>query len=321
LLCEREQHDGLPVTDCTQTPHTPDWQTKLLVKHTLDQRFLDTAQEWFDPLAGAIAAHHDDADGPVLVGVNGSQGSGKSTLCDYLQGALTEQYGKRALACSIDDFYLSQQQRASLAKKVHPLCATRGVPGTHDIALLKATLAQLLDPARSADVVIPSFDKTTDDPRPLQALKCWSGDLDILLLEGWCMGVGPQDEQALLQPINALEAEEDSDGIWRRWVNRNLSQDYLPIYDVVDFWVMLAAPDFDCVLAWRSEQEEKSRLSVTDTALPNALKSPKDLQRFIQHFERLTQEALATLPERVDYLLSLDALRNVRRITHRLPRL
>ena len=306
------------MTESTQTPHIPDWQAALLARHSLGRGYLERAQEWFDPLAGVIAAHHNSANRPVLVGLNGSQGSGKTTLCDYLQGALTHQYGKRALALSIDDFYLTHQQRLSLAQTVHPLCATRGVPGTHDIALLNATVTQLLDPARSADVVIPSFDKATDDRKPAQALGRWSGDLDVLLLEGWCLGVRPQEDETLVQPINPLEAQEDTEAVWRQWVNRSLAEDYVPFYECVDFWVMLAAPDFDCVLAWRSEQEEKLRRSLADAATPNALQSPEDLQRFVQHYERLTRECLATLPDRVDYLLSLDARRKVRAVSHRL---
>ena len=308
------------MTESTQTPRIPDWQAALLARHSLGRGYLERAQEWFDPLAGSIAAHHNSAGRPVLVGLNGSQGSGKTTLCDYLQTALTEQHGKRALALSIDDFYLTQQQRLHLAENVHPLCATRGVPGTHDIALLNATVTRLLNPARSADVVIPSFDKATDDRKPAQALERWSGTLDVLLLEGWCLGVRPQKDEALVQPINTLEEQEDSDGIWRQWVNRSLAEDYVPFYECVDFWVMLAAPDFDCVLAWRSEQEDKLRQSLADTAAPNALQSPEELRRFVQHYERLTRECLATLPSRVDYLLSLDARRKVHAVSHRLLR-
>jgi D-glycerate 3-kinase len=261
--------------------------------------------------------HQNGADRPILVGLNGSQGSGKTTLCDYVQTALAEQYGKRALALSIDDFYLTREQRLALASNMHPLCATRGVPGTHDMGLLGTTVAQLLDSSRSSDVVIPRFNKATDDRAPAQELERWSGGLDVLLLEGWCLGVLPQTDEMLVSPINALEANEDADGVWRQWSNRNLAEHYVPFYASVDFWVMLAAPDFDCVLAWRTEQEEKLRQSLSDTASSNALQSPQALQRFVQHYERLTRQCLATLPDRVDYLLSLDAHRTVRAVSQR----
>ena len=296
----------------------PDWESALLARHRLGSSYLSSAQEWFDPLANAIASHHDGAARPILVAVNGSQGSGKTTLCDYLQSSLQAQHGKRALALSIDDFYLTFGERQRLAETVHPLCATRGVPGTHDIDLLKTTVTQLLDPARSSDVVIPSFDKATDDRKAAKELERWTGALDIVLLEGWCLGARPQEEDVLAPPINALEEQEDSDGIWRRWANRCLADDYLPLYGCVDFWVMLAAPDFDCVLAWRSEQEQKLRESVANDSITKALQSPEDLHRFVQHYERLTKECLARLPGRVSYLLSLDVQRNVRAASHRL---
>ena len=36
---------------------------------------------------------------------------------------------------SLDDLYLPKAERLRLARDVHPLLATRGVPGTHDVAL------------------------------------------------------------------------------------------------------------------------------------------------------------------------------------------
>ena len=71
----------------------------------------------------------------MVVGLAGAQGSGKSTMAPRLAGRLAAT-GLRAHVLALDDFYLTHDERAELARSVHPLLATRGVPGTHDLALL-----------------------------------------------------------------------------------------------------------------------------------------------------------------------------------------
>ncbi len=72
-------------------------------------------------------------------GLAGLQGSGKSTLAAQLCAALTQR-GIATLAMSLDDFYFGRGERKRLARDVHPLLATRGVPGTHDLDLLARTV-------------------------------------------------------------------------------------------------------------------------------------------------------------------------------------
>src|SRR5690606_16206395 len=79
------------------------------------------------PLADSIAEAARVAGRCVVVGVCGSQASGKSTLCAVVAHLLAEA-GLKAAVLSIDDLYLTHQERAALAGAVHPLLATRGVP-------------------------------------------------------------------------------------------------------------------------------------------------------------------------------------------------
>ena len=109
----------------------------------------------------------------MLVAINGSQGSGKTTVCDYLRDELQASYGLRTLSLSLDDFYLTRAQRQELAETVHPLLATRGVPGTHDMQLLADTLDALLDREPSV-IAIPRFDKALDDRCPGKPGMWWS---------------------------------------------------------------------------------------------------------------------------------------------------
>ncbi|MYJ73656.1 MAG: hypothetical protein F4089_00575, partial [Gammaproteobacteria bacterium] len=74
--------------------------------------------------------------GTPSAGLGGGQGAGKSTLGRLIAQA-GSMLGIRIEVLSIDDFYLTKEQRLQLAEDVHPLLATRGPPGTHDVAGLR----------------------------------------------------------------------------------------------------------------------------------------------------------------------------------------
>lgn len=264
------------------------------------------AQQWFTPLSVAIKEHQSGARKPVLIAINGCQGSGKTTVCDYLRVDLEENHGLRVVSLSLDDFYLTRAQRQELARVVHPLLSTRGVPGTHDMPLLRSTLAALL--AQTSDAVeIPRFDKALDDRRPGSGVEVVSGDVDVVLLEGWCLGARGQTEAELVEPVNELEACDDPDGKWRRYVNEILLREFESLYALVDLWVMLAAPSFDCVYQWRLEQEQK----LASRSCGEGIMSASQLSRFIQFYERITRHCLAQLPGRSHYVYQLDQHRQV----------
>ncbi|RQW79014.1 MAG: hypothetical protein EHM62_06915, partial [Methylococcus sp.] len=189
------------------------------------------------PLAAWIAEQKQD--GPLIVGINGAQGSGKSTLSDFLRLLLEQYHGQRVAVLSIDDLYLTRAERKALAREVHPLLITRGVPGTHDVELGLTTL-QRLRTATEVDLTpLPAFDKAADDRRPEAEWPVFRGRPDIILLEGWCMGATPQPESALREPVNALERDEDADGRWRDFVNRQLETDYRRLFAELDRLIFL----------------------------------------------------------------------------------
>jgi D-glycerate 3-kinase len=285
-----------------------------LDQQRLDFAYLRDAQRWFAPLAESLALHQSSASSappgaPPLVAVNGCQGSGKTTLCAYLAASLQAQYGLRVLPLSLDDFYLTRARRRELAAGVHPLLATRGVPGTHDMVLLNDTLDKLLAPPGPDPVPVPRFDKARDDRRRRPLWDKVEGRLDLILLEGWCLGARPQSAIELVQPVNELERREDPDAFWRDYVNEALRRDFSPLYDRVDRWVMLQAPSFACVYRWRLEQEHKLARSRAKAGV--AVMTDGQVARFIEYYQRLTEHCLATVPATVDYLFTLDEERRV----------
>ncbi len=262
-----------------------------------------------DVITDYVARQARPDAGALVVGLCGAQGAGKSTVAKTARDAL-EARGLRTVILSLDDLYLTRAQRTALARDVHPLLATRGPPGTHDVALGVALLASL---KAGQDVVLPVFDKLADDRAPPQAWRQISGSADVVLFEGWCVGARPQPQALLGDPINALERERDADGAWRAYVNRALVKDYPAIFAGIDRLVMLRAPGFEVVAGWRLEQEAQTLAGSRGGRGMDA----GEIENFIQHYERLTRWMLDEVPARADLVLALDPDRTLCGVTER----
>ncbi len=259
----------------------------------------------------AYLLRKNDKKRPWLVGLSGLQGSGKSTLAAQLVARAGTQ-GVHALAMSIDDFYLGRAARQRLARTVHPLLATRGVPGTHDLALLENTLRDLRRAGTRRPARVPRFDKGCDTRLAPSRWRQVKRSPDLVILEGWCIGVTAEPAQALRRPLNLLERDEDADARWRTWVNAQLGLGYAALWQRLDRLVLLRAPHFPVVSNWRDEQENSLRRRNAPHAMSTAA-----LRRFLMHYERLSRQALRGLPERADLHLALGKQRHVRRIRER----
>ncbi len=213
--------------------------------------------------------------------------------------------GLRAVTLSLDDLYLTLPERVDLARVVHPLLRTRGVPGTHDTALGGSILDALLAgrPAR-----IPQFSKALDDRLPPLRARHVDGSSDIILLEGWCIGAAPQEPSELETPINSLEAEFDPVGIWRRYVNDQLAGPYAAWFARIDHLVMLKAPSFESIIRNRILQEHKLR--VASPSAPSTMNNSQ-VRVFVSHYERLTKHMIEQMGDASDICFELDDRQDV----------
>ena len=274
----------------------------------MNQRRAATAIDAVEALVRRALA---DRDGFLVLGLCGAQGSGKSTLAEGLKARLTVANVSVALL-SIDDLYHGRAERERLARTIHPLLRTRGVPGTHEVALGLDVVGRL---ARGEAALLPRFDKAADDRLPQSVWERAEAGTRLLILEGWCVGARPQADEALALPVNRLEREEDRDAIWRRYANRALAGDYQALFAAVDRLVLLAAPGFEVVQRWRQQQEEELRTRAGPAA--SAIMSDAQIARFVQHYERLTRHILQEMPARADMVVALDEQRGVRDIIER----
>lgn len=249
----------------------------------------------------------DDALGsgaavPVLA-ISGLQGSGKSTLAAQVV-AQAQARGLNAATLSIDDVYLTRAQRQRLARQIHPLLLTRGPPGTHDLPLAHAVLDAV---AARRPLSIPRFDKLADERLPDAQWARLPQPLDLLVFEGWFLGTPAQDDAALQLPLNALEREADGDGRWRHWCNQALARDYPALWQRCDRLWFLQPPDFSVVPRWRWQQEQALQAAQPGRS---GMTRPQ-LERFVQYYERVSRQALATLPAVADRVITLDAQRHI----------
>jgi len=292
----------------------------------LDQQFLETfiqaeglsdifrrnVTEYFNAYAHRLARLAEASSRPIIVGLNGAQGSGKSTLSKYLSQMMPMQLDVDCHILSIDDFYLSKAKRKRLAASVHPLFAIRGVPGTHDVPRLLEVLAGFIEPGVQS-VPVPVFDKLKDDRTKKTHKIQKSAKPTIILLEGWCVGVPAQRQLALSRPASSFEFSNDRNGVWRSYVNERLGIDYVDVFKFLDRLSMLKPPCFEAVYDWRVDQERRlvarRRQDSTDASIQGM--SVKQVGEFVENFRRLTCHAIEVLPDLADETWELQADRLV----------
>jgi len=289
-----------------------DAMNALIQSQALPQAYRQMVDRIHRPVAERIVRRRREMGRPIVVGLCGSQGSGKSTMASVLK-VLLEENGLKAAVLSLDDLYLTHAERERLGHQVHPLLATRGVPGTHDCSLGITLMNALRD--GPAEVSVPRFDKAQDDRAAAETWPRVEAPVDVILFEGWCVGALPQNDAALEIPVNALERDEDRDGTWRRYVNDRLKADYAALYGCIDLLALLRAPSFEVVFGWRSLQEKKlaDRVAQSGTRIMDA----GQIRRFLMHYQRLTEWILGEMPGRADILMPMDEDHRILDVTFR----
>lgn len=243
---------------------------------------------------------------PPVFGIAGLQGTGKSTLAAQLARAGAAR-GLFVVVLSIDDFYLTRRERVALGRRVHPLLATRGPPGTHDVALACRTIDALRRMRSGTQVQLPRFDKIGDRRLPPSRWRPIRRRPDLIVFEGWFLKVPAESEAQLRRPLNALERKEDPGGAWRRYCNQAL-KGYQPLWQRLDYLLFLQAPGFEVVPGWRWQQEQSLQAAnPTRRAMTRA-----EVERFVLFFERVSRQALRQLPTIADRTLPIDARRKLR---------
>ena len=237
--------------------------------------------------------------------IAGCQGIGKTTLLKIIEKNVRLFYNKNILTLSLDDYYLSKDQRIKLANKIHPLLMTRGVPGTHDIDKLIRNIKAF--EKNQYPIEKPIFNKINDDRS--KKINYVNLKADILVLEGWCCGSPPIEKKFLYKNINLLEKNKDPKKIWRNYYNKKLRNEYAKLFSLFDKKIFLKTPSFSFVLNWRLKQER-----MMSGNNKNNIMNRKSVECFISHYEKITLWMLKILSIKSDIVIKINKNQKISKI-------
>jgi len=271
------------------------------IKGEIFKNKIKQLNDFYIPLAETIYTKYKSNKKVKIVGLTGGQGVGKSTISNILKIVLKKGFDLNTIIFSIDDFYKTLKERKIMSQKISKLFLTRGVPGTHDTRLLYNTINTLRNKT-SKKILIPRFDKSTDERFKKKKWTTVKTKADIIIFEGWCVGVQAQKMKNLVKPINELEKIEDKKLVWRRKVNYEIKKNYDKIFNLIDMLIFLKVPSFKYVYEWRSLQEIKLKKK----SISKKIMSKEQIKRFIMFYERITKHMLKTTSRTADILINID---------------
>jgi D-glycerate 3-kinase len=254
-------------------------------------------QLWL-PLAQRLIQARQQINRPLIQGILGMQGTGKSTLTALLC-LILKHLGYTSITLSLDDLYKTYAERQQLLQQ-DPRLIWRGPPGTHDVALGIESLDQLRS---GAAATVPRFDKSAQGGQGDRSGFETVAPVDIVLFEGWFTGLFPLPEStfaAAPPPINT-----PADVAFARQINRALAA-YLPLWDRLDSLMVLRLTDPHLSQRWRREAEHKA------IAMGKAGMSDEEIEQFVNYFwkalhPQLFIPALINQPQAVDLVIDIDA--------------
>lgn len=220
------------------------------------------------PLLSQAYKFHNNFSNRKIIGISALPGTGKTTLGNWLE-AISLKLNFKIAVISIDDFYLPSDEM-KLAIKNNPWNVSRGFPGSHSVKLM---YEKLLSWKLNGELNVPVFDKALRNG--LGDRSHWRSDNpDILILEGWFLGVEPLSVDIDDQPLNLLNLNS-TEIDYRYKIQQNLNS-YLDIWNLVDNIWHLKPLMFEYMNMWKSNQEKEMFLQ-----RGNALQDEK-LSNFIR---------------------------------------
>ena len=253
---------------------------------------------------------------PFIVGLGGGQGIGKTTITSIISIILKKYFKLNVFKISIDDFYKTKKERILLSKNVHPSLITRGVPGTHDVSSMFSFFKRVKSKNFRA-LKLPKFNKAIDDRYNKKLWHSIKKKPDIIIFEGWCVGARAEKNNSLKKAINSLERNSDKKLIWRKFVNQQLKLKYKKLYTQLDCLLFLKANNFRLLQQWRLKQEKKLWLK-NKRSRNNKIMNKKDVIKFMQTYQRITQNMLKHAPKYSSMILNLNRNHQIKSVKYKL---
>ena len=249
---------------------------------------------------------------PLMIGLAGGQGSGKTTISSILTLILKKYFKLNVFKISIDDFYKTRKDRKVLSITKHPLLMTRGVPGTHDIDLMLKFFKKVKS-KKFKSLEVPKFNKAIDDRYKKNLWYKLKSKPDVVIFEGWCVGAQAQKSKQLRKPINSLEKVRDQSIKWRLYVNNQLKTKYKTLFKQLDGLLYLKAKNFNILKNWRLKQERKLWIQ-TKNKKNLKIMSSGDVINFMQTYQRITQQMFKDAKKSSSVIMSLNSDHQIQNI-------
>ena len=193
------------------------------------------------------------------------------------------------------------------------LFKTRGVPGTHDISLIK-NFFSIMKSKKFKKIRLPKFAKAIDDRLKKRHWFNVKQKPEIVILEGWCVGAKPQSNSIIKRPVNILEKYEDKNLVWRKHVNKKLKNEYKKIFSIIDHFIFMKIPNFDLVFKWRLLQENKLKKK---SQFKKKIMSYNEIRRFIMFYQRITLQMIKDLSKSASVVMLLKKNHEIKKVLFR----
>ena len=271
---------------------------------------LKSLKEIYIPLSFWVENKYKKKKKTLFLGFSGGQGSGKTTVTKILKIILKKFFKRNIYVSCIDDFYKTLKDRNKMAHKIHPLFKTRGVPGTHDINLIK-NFFTFAKEKKFIKTKLPKFDKSKDDRLKKKYWFNIKEKPEIIILEGWCVGAKPQPNYLLNKSINTLEKNKDQDLIWRKYVNEKLKNEYKKLFSMIDYCIFMKIPNIKMVFQWRLLQENKLRKRLK---FKRKIMSSNEIKHFIMFYQRITLQMIKDLSKSASIIMLLKKNHGIKKL-------
>ncbi|KAJ4364983.1 hypothetical protein N0V83_008599 [Neocucurbitaria cava] len=225
-----------------------------------------------DILLPKIKERHQQSSAPIILGITGLQGSGKSTWASRIVDILSSEHQLYTITISLDDLYKTHDDLIAQRDKdpENKLYRTRGQPGTHDEQLAGTFFKDLKAYTGEGELKIPSFDKSKfkgeGDRAPEPDWPTITKKPDVVVFEGWCVGFQPLPAASIEEkhnlalsgklPVNTPAQHELAHVLE---VNENLKR-YCDVFmgpQHFDFFIHIDTDNLRNVYTWRLQQEHK----------------------------------------------------------------
>ena len=255
------------------------------------------------PLAQRLANQQQQIGRSLIQGLLGGQGSGKTTL-GFVLNILLRHLGKTFLSISLDDLYKTYRERQKLRDHT-PALIWRGPPNTHDIDLGIQVLQQLRDRSleKPKPIAIPRFDKSLHNGAGDRIAPEISYDADIILFEGWFVGMRPLPIAAFKNFVPPILSESDRE--FALTCNANL-YNYLPLWAYLDSLIVIKPENYNYSYQWRIEAEHKL-IATGKTGM-----SDQEITKFVEYFWKALHPELF-MPRMISDRASVDLVIEISR--------